>query len=192
MMSPAARSGGNQYPYLRNQNVYWDRLELNDVATMRFSDREKRKFRLLPGDLLACEGRFVGRCAIWRGEIDEVYYQKALHRLRSKNDEVVTTDFMLLYMLLRFGFDAGFVRQFNRESTIPHLPLEVLVKMPVPLPSASEQEQIVEAFDTLRQRERAERESVAKLRELKSGLMEDLLTGQVRVTDVETDATAPT
>jgi type I restriction enzyme S subunit len=30
--------------------------------------------------LLVCEGGEIGRTAIWRGEIEECFFQKALHR----------------------------------------------------------------------------------------------------------------
>ncbi len=107
MMSPAASAGPNQRPYLRNQNVYWDRLDLSDVATMHFSNDDMPKYRLRPGDLLACEGRFIGRCAIWRGEIEDCYYQKALHRLRTLDDRT-TTQYMQFFMSLRFEFEQRF------------------------------------------------------------------------------------
>src|SRR5699024_3904339 len=39
LMSPKALSGTSQRPYLRNANVQWNRLDLNDVATMSFTDQ---------------------------------------------------------------------------------------------------------------------------------------------------------
>ncbi len=41
MMSETARSAPGQTPYLRNANVQWNKLELDDVAEMAFSVREK-------------------------------------------------------------------------------------------------------------------------------------------------------
>ena len=46
------------------------------------SDNEELiKYKLLPNDLLICEGGDVGRSAIWKENI-EMYYQNALHRVR--------------------------------------------------------------------------------------------------------------
>jgi hypothetical protein len=82
MMSDTARRGSDQVPYIRNANVQWNRLELDDVASMAMSPREREKFSLRPGDILACEGRHVGKSALWRDEIPGATYQKALHRAR--------------------------------------------------------------------------------------------------------------
>lgn len=181
MMSPSALSGPDPRPYLRNQNVYWDRLDLGDVATMHFDEADMAKFRLRNGDLLACEGRFIGRCAIWRDEIPDCYYQKALHRLRARSQRA-STEFMQLFMSFRFEHDRGFVEQMTHESTIPHLPLEKLVSLPILLPPRQEQDLIVASVESSTHRERHEAAALEKLNSLRQGLMEDLLTGRVRVT----------
>ncbi|NEV62760.1 restriction endonuclease subunit S [Thiorhodococcus minor] len=180
MMSPTASAGPNQKPYLRNQNVYWDRFDLSDVATMHFSTDDEQKYRLKDGDLLACEGRFIGRCAVWRGELDECYYQKALHRLRA-TDPRVTTDYMQFFMSLRFELDRGFVEKMTHESTIPHLPLEKLVALPVLVPPRAEQEYLVCTLGALTHRDRIDRAYLHKAKELKAALMGDLLSGRVVV-----------
>jgi type I restriction enzyme S subunit len=180
MMSPAATAGPNQKPYLRNQNVYWDRLELSDIATMHFSNDDMHKYRLKDGDLLACEGRFIGRCAVWRRELDECYYQKALHRLRAVGSRV-TTDYMQFFMSLRFELDRGFVEKMTHESTIPHLPLEKLVALPVVIPPRDEQDCIVRTLGALTHRDRMDRAHLGKMEQLKGALMGDLLTGRVAI-----------
>lgn len=139
MMSAAARSGASQFPYLRNENVYWHRLELSDVSTMVFDERERAKFRLRKGDLLACEGRHIGRCAVWSDELDECYYQKALHRLRPISD-AVTTRYMKFFMALRFRYQTDLVAEANTTSTIPHLPREKLIALRMWFPPRREQD----------------------------------------------------
>ena len=56
-----------------------------------------------------------------------------------------------------------------------------ILPLPVPLPSLPEQQAIVDAHDALQDRISEEEAEVAKLRTLKHGLMDDLLTGRVRV-----------
>ena len=82
MLSAEASAGADQRPYLRNVNVQWDRIEVVELATMEFDEADRRRFALRPGDLLVCEGGEVGRAAIWHGELEECYFQKALHRIR--------------------------------------------------------------------------------------------------------------
>jgi hypothetical protein len=85
MLSAKARVGKSPKPYLRNKNVQWGTIDTNEIIEMDFNAREMEKFRLRSGDLLMCEGGVPGRTAIWRDEIAECYYQKAIHRLRPLN-----------------------------------------------------------------------------------------------------------
>ena len=102
MLSQKAHGGDAPRPYLRNKNVQWGSIDTSDMLQMDFSEREKAKFQLRSGDLLVCEGGVPGRSAIWNGTIQECYYQKALHRLRPRNDSMINK-FMLHW--LRFAFD---------------------------------------------------------------------------------------
>ncbi|HEL6029262.1 TPA: restriction endonuclease subunit S [Klebsiella pneumoniae] len=77
-----AKNIGNELPYLRNTNVQWDLIELDDIKQMKIDDNEKDELALRYGDLLICEGGEPGRCAIWKHHNKEMYFQKALHRAR--------------------------------------------------------------------------------------------------------------
>jgi type I restriction enzyme S subunit len=113
-------------PYLRNVDVQWDRINIDDLPQMDFNESERRKFNLRPGDLLVCEGGEVGKAAIWRGDVGECYYQKALHRLRpTREREVPRFMFYLLYAAAKQGV---FVAEGN-SNTIDHLTAEKLRSM---------------------------------------------------------------
>ncbi len=64
MLSPAALRGSSRTPFLANRNVQWERFVLDDLDSMDFSDDEKVKYKIEPGDLLVCEGGEVGRAAV--------------------------------------------------------------------------------------------------------------------------------
>ncbi len=144
MMSENARGGDGHIPYLRNANVQWNTLELDDVATMAFSEQEREKFSLRYGDILACEGRHVGKSAMWREEIPGACYQKALHRLRAIRDDVPS----YLLHCLRYYSITGRFGGATVETTIPHLPAEKLRAMHFPFPSREEQVEIADTIDT--------------------------------------------
>lgn len=146
MVSEVARSGPGKTRYLRNANVQWNKLELEDVAEMAFDDREKNKFSLRHGDILACEGRHVGKAAMWRDEIPGACYQKALHRLRrlSPSDEPR----YLLHCLRYYSWNGRFVA-VTGETTIPHLPAERFRAMLFPFPPKDEQVAIADVIDEL-------------------------------------------
>lgn len=65
-----------------------------------------------------------------------------------------------------------------------------LKAFPIPCPELDEQQKIVAAVRSSERQAESEELQLSSLRELKSGLMDDLLTGRVRVTPLLTDATA--
>lgn len=139
MLSPKSKTGNHLFPYLRNQNVQWQHFDLTDMATMDFSQQEREKFKLLPGDLLVCEGGEPGRCAVWGGNREDCYYQKALHRVRPKKG-VADSEFLALW--LRFQALTGAFEDQNSKTTIAHLPLVRLKQLPVPSLDVDEQIEI--------------------------------------------------
>lgn len=146
MMSETARSAPGQTPYLRNANVQWNKFELDDVAEMAFNAREKEKFSLRYGDILACEGRHVGKSAMWKEEIPGACYQKALHRLRRLSD--VDEPKYLLHCLQYYSWTGRFIA-VTGETTIPHLPAERFRAMLFPFPPLGEQIEIAAAVDEI-------------------------------------------
>lgn len=131
MLDQKKQTGEYRRHYLRNANVQWFRFALNDVHEMDFNDREREIFRLVPGDLLICEGGEPGRAAVWHGEVDECYYQKALHRIRPHPDLAVAE---YLAWLLWFMADRGRLGDHVTSATIAHLTGEKLAAMLIPLP----------------------------------------------------------
>jgi type I restriction enzyme S subunit len=104
--------------YLRNVDVQWDAVNTQGLPEMDFVPSEHARYRLRPGDLLVCEGGEVGRTAIWRGGIEECFYQKAIHRVRPRSDrEEPRFFFYTMHTLAKRGV---FVADAN-TNTIDHL-----------------------------------------------------------------------
>ncbi len=178
MLSRAAKSGKTEFLYLGNKNVQWDFVDLSDLESMEFSETEREKFKLKQSDLLVCEGGDVGRTSIWRGEIDNCYYQKAIHRLRPQGNEILP-GYMLRFM--RYSKNKGLFINFTSQTSIAHLTREKLSKVPVCLPNREEQGELVKRFDGIDAKISREQDMLNKLELQKSGLMHDLLTGKVQV-----------
>src|SRR5438067_1943906 len=130
-INPRTKLGPRQRPYLRNANVQWDRIDLNDVATMDFSEAEAAVYDLKPGDLLVCEGGIVGRGAIWQGEMGECHFQNALHRVRPRNGDV-SAEWLLEN--LRWLSATGRLAEAAQGVTIQHLSQKQLRSLPIILP----------------------------------------------------------
>lgn len=174
MLSAKARVGSSPQPYLRNKNVQWGTFDLTDVIEMDFGPDEIERFTVRPGDLLVCEGGDVGRAAIWRGQLPWVGYQKALHRIRPSAG--ISAEY-LMYAFRWFGDHNAFA-PFVTGSTIKHLPQEDLRRLPIPLPSTSEQRRIVavieEQFSRLDAAEGALNRCHARLRVLRFSVLHSL------------------
>lgn len=148
-MLDAKKNEGEFHPYLGNDNVQWDGIDLSEVKEMRFKDSELSKFALKPGDLLVCEGGDPGRCAIWNLE-EEMYYQKALHRVRAHED--VLDNRFLYYFLVHIGSTQEIRQYYTGGATIKHLPAGALNRVKVRYPDLAMQRRIADvlsAYDEL-------------------------------------------
>ena len=183
MLSKAARRGISPRPYLRNANVQWGYIDLSDVKEMDFTLDEMEIFRLRKDDVLVCEGGDIGRTAIWEEQMPECYYQKALHRLRPKEPNILPR-FFLYYMMFIFLVRRVLIVEGAR-STIAHLPVAKLRMVPLALPSFDEQIQVVEQINAVDRKIKAEEQRKAALRALFKTMLHQLMTGQVRVRNVE-------
>lgn len=132
-------------PYLANFNVRWGTFDLSRLNEMAFSEKEREKYLLCPGDLLMCEGGEIGRCAVWKGANKTIYFQKALHRLRPLN-QGISTEF--IYYYIQHIASKGELPKLVGETSIAHLTREKLLCLRVPNPDSSEQAAIASLLST--------------------------------------------
>lgn len=172
----------NPKQYLRVANVHRARLVLEDIATLQASDLEASVRGLHPGDLLVVEGHAstdeIGRCAMADESVRGMLFQNHLFRLRAKR---LLSAFGLLWM------NSAFVRAYWRceaatSSGLNTINRTKLSRLNVAVPPLSEQERIISGELVFSSRIRAEEQNLVKLKREKIALMEDLLTGRVRVT----------
>jgi type I restriction enzyme S subunit len=184
MLNEARSQGDDLRPYVRVFDVQWGRINVEDLPLMDFPPDARARYLLEPGDLLVNEGgSYVGRSAIWHGEIAECYYQKALHRVRPLDHDGDTTAFLNYVMELatRLGaFVAG-----GNQTTIDHLTAEKLRAHRFAFPPRHEQDLIAEVLehrllelDTLTAE--AHR-AIALLRERRAALISAAVTGKIDV-----------
>ena len=176
-MLDAAKNVGIPKPYIGNRSVQWGRIDSDDIATVPMTVADLQRFRLRRGDLLVCEGGEIGRAAIWEEPIPECYYQKALHRLRTKG----RYDAYLMMSLLQLWTSTGYLANYVTQTSIAHLPKDKLEVVPLPVPPPAEQRAIAEALSDVDKLLGSLEEFIAKKRSIKQAAMQQLLTGKTRL-----------
>ncbi|MCD6430517.1 MAG: restriction endonuclease subunit S [Deltaproteobacteria bacterium] len=186
MLSPKAKVGTSPKPYLRNKNVQWGRIDTYDLLSMDFNEREVVKFSLAKGDLLVCEGGEVGRTAIWDGELEECYYQKALHRLQPKGSQI-SNEYMAYWLMFSFLLNNTYGVTGTR-TTIAHLPEIKLKPLLVPLPSVEEQHEIIDALTIFDRKIENHRKKLKVIQDLFRTFLHELMTAKIRVNKCDLDS----
>jgi type I restriction enzyme, S subunit len=153
------------------------------IENLKYSGRsEARSLLLEPLDVLFNRTNsidHVGRTGIWRGQLEEASFASYLVRLVPDHTRL-NAEFLNIWLNLpptqiamrRYATPG--VHQVNINPTN-------LRRLTMALPSVAEQITIVSHVDAHNFRLRLEETYLTKLRDLKKGLMADLLTGRVRV-----------
>ena len=144
-MLDKAKNKGTLHRYLRNVNVRWFDFDLSDLAEMKFEDTELDEFSLQQDDVLICEGGEPGRSAVWDERDTDIYFQKAIHRVRFLGSIIP------IYFVRALYQDAcsGRLNQFFTGVGIKHFTGKELARYTFPLPPLAEQQRIVARVDEL-------------------------------------------
>jgi len=187
MLDEKRITGEHLVPYLRNVDVRWDSIRVDDLPEMDIEPHEYHRFILEPGDLLVCEGGEVGRAAIWAGQLGQCAYQKAIHRVRpSRRDRDLPR--FLFYVMYAASKSGIFIAHGN-PNTIPHLTGEALRVYRFAFPPMDEQRAIVEHLDSAAGKldllsERADA-AIECLNEYRQALISAAVTGKIDVRGVK-------
>jgi type I restriction enzyme S subunit len=182
MLSAERSVGPHLRRYLRNINIRWGSVDTSDLAEMNFPLADRTRYLVCTGDLLVNEGGAgIGRAAIWDGEIDEIYYQKSVHRVRPRGSLSVRW----LLEWFRVAVDRKVFQVEGNLATIPHVPAEALRQYRVPCPPVAEAEALIVALDATIERDmsvrRATETQLALLQERRQALITAAVTGQLDI-----------
>lgn len=138
-----------------------------------------QRTRLEPGDILVSITADLGVIGVVPEEMGEAYINQHIALVRPINS-LVNSRFVGHY--LAGPIMQTYIGQLNDAGAKAGLNLPTVRNLPLVLPSRFEQDQIAARLDEIDNRIHNTMSEAKKLSKLKSGLMDDLLTGRVRVT----------
>lgn len=149
--SPKYQTGKFICPYVRVANVFEDRVDVSDLLTMDFDERDFSNYRLEYGDILLNEGQsteLVGRPAMWRNEVTDCCFQNTLVRFQA-NRERVLPEFALALFLSYFR-TGEFAKISSKTSNVAHLGAGRFAHMQFMLPQISLQRNFADRVTEIR------------------------------------------
>ncbi|MBK1686848.1 restriction endonuclease subunit S [Rubrivivax gelatinosus] len=173
---------GVTVPYLRVANVQDGYLDLAEVKPICVLPSVLEQLRLLPGDVLMNEGGDfdkLGRGTVWGGEIENCIHQNHVFRVRT-NRASLLPEYLAFHSESAYG-KRYFLISSKQSTNLASINATQLRNYPIALPPLDEQARIVQQISAANAYRLGLGRAIEKLRMQKQGLMQDLLTGKVRV-----------
>jgi type I restriction enzyme, S subunit len=183
------------YPVLRIPNIEPGRVSTLDLKFAPLSDDDAQGYRLENGDLIFIRTNGVierlGSCAVFAGEPQGALFASYLIRARLLLDRI--DPYFAAYFL---SSDAGTSLIEGRATPAAdgkyNLNTGTIDSLPIPLPpTLDEQREIVSVLDAIDRKIDLHRRKRAVLADLFKSLLHKLMTGEIRVTDLDLSALAP-
>ena len=179
--------GGSNYidggiPLLRSQNIHFDRIDLNDVARIsEFTHNSMKNSKVRKGDvLLNITGGSLGRC-FYVDSNEEMNVNQHVCIIRP-NKKINT---IFLNMLLASEIGQKQIWFFQQGGGREGLNFQAIKNFYLPLPDLEEQQKIAiylnKQATKIDQAIALKTAHIEKLKEYKSVLINDVVTGKVRV-----------
>ena len=174
---------GSQWGILKTTSVTWNGFDINENKALPAHLDGRTQISLRAGDVLVTRAGpidRVGVVAFCNETYPKIMLSDKIIRIRCKSDEL-TGEFLSIWL-------GSSVAQQNMRSKISgmaeaqsNISQDILKSIPMPLPSLAEQQKIVEILQSLDVRIIMQKNKLAQTQSLKKSLMQDLLTGKVRV-----------
>lgn len=178
-----------EVPYLRVANVQDGHLDLREMKRITIRTSEIERYRLEPGDVVLTEGGDfdkLGRGFVWNGEVPGCVHQNHVFAVRTDRDVLVPT--FLAYLAQSPYGKAYFLKVAHKTTNLACINTTKLKALPVLIPDLTEQEEIVGILDAIDRKIDLHRRKKAVLEELFKSLLHKLMTGEIRVADLDLSA----
>lgn len=169
--------------FIRSQNVRMGHLDLSDEQRVQVRTDEGQRTRVAGHDLLiTITGNSVGNVAMAPADWQEPAFVSQHVGLVRLNVLGLTP--LVMHYLAQGSPGNQQILDAQYGQSKPGLNLDNLRDLVIPVPNSEERDEIVERLWCSQIKIEREAAYSSKLRLLKAGLMEDLLTGKVRTTNL--------
>lgn len=175
-----------ELPYLRVANVQDGYLDLAEIKTIRIRATERERYLLKKGDVILTEGGDfdkLGRGFIWQGQIENCVHQNHIFAVRVNPDRLLS-QFFAYQSQSPYG-KRYFLSVAHKTSNLACINTAKLKRFPVLIPKLNEQEQIAHVLQTIDGKLSSHSRKRDLLEELFRTLLYQLMTGQMRVNDID-------
>ena len=144
MLQPVPKNDDDELcSYMCAVNVRWNGVDTSIEKQMWFSPKEKENYRLKNGDLLVTEGGDVAVSCIWNGELNECYFQNAIHRVRPRSNN----SNRFLYYWMQVLKNSGYIDLICNKATLAHFTKDKFEICPMPHVELELQTRIADYLD---------------------------------------------
>jgi len=186
--TPARLPRENPIPYLAVANVLRGELFLENIKYFEVTATELERYGLKMSDLLIVEGngsaKEIGRCAIWNEEITPCVHQNHIIRLRA-NTNHINSNFALYYLNSERGKDNMKSRAVTTAG-LYNLSTGKIKSIDIPVPSLTEQQEIVRILDMLIENEKRAKElsnTIEKIDHMKKAIQARAVRSELGTND---------
>ncbi|SMO35516.1 restriction endonuclease subunit S [Halorubrum cibi] len=167
------------YKIYRQANINSGDFEEGDQYVTEEKYRDLEKYQVVPGDVLLTRMGTIGDAAVLPDDARKGIMDYHLFRIRI--DPSFCLPEYLSGVLRSSRIVKHQIESFSHGAIMDGLNTGLINEIRIPVPPTEEQREIVDILSTIDQTVSIEEERKTELKQLKRGLMQDLLTGKVRV-----------
>jgi restriction endonuclease S subunit len=169
-----------QYKMIRTTNVRHGRVDTENVRNVTKETYESWTRRLRPenGDLIFTREAPVGECGVLEDSRGVFLGQRTM--MYRPNEQLTSSKFLMYSLTSNYGKQQ--LEDLSGGSTVAHMRVPDCSKILIKTPPIEEQNKIVIAINSIDDSIQKKEIKLAAINSTKKALMQDLLTGKVRVT----------
>ena len=177
------------FPVLRIPNIEPSKVNVRDLKFGNMTSEEAERYQLHHGDVLIIRTNALierlGTCAVYEGQPQGALFASYLIRARLKRD-LLDPYFAAYYFASDRGTSVVGGRATPSADGKYNLNTGTIDRLPVPLPTLSEQRSIVEVLQAVDRKIDLHQQKRARLHELFTILLYKVMTGAVHLNELDT------